>query len=47
LRHQIEAASEGTAELIAVFDFGPTRTLQQDVKFGVAPEEGAAAPIEA
>jgi hypothetical protein len=45
LRHQIEAASEGTAELIAVFDFGPTRTL--DVKFGVAPEEGAAAPIEA
>ena len=35
VRHQIEAASEGTAELIAVFDFGPTRTLQQDVEFGV------------
>ncbi len=26
---------EGTAELLAVFDFGPTRTLQQDVEFGV------------
>ncbi|MGA2335212.1 MAG: DUF2254 domain-containing protein [Terriglobales bacterium] len=27
--------SEGTAELLAAFDFGPTRTLQQDVEFGV------------
>jgi uncharacterized membrane protein len=35
LRHPIEAASEGTAGLIAVFDFSPTRTLQQDVEFGV------------
>jgi uncharacterized membrane protein len=26
---------EGTAELLAPFDFGPTRTLQQDVEFGV------------
>src|SRR5579864_6550868 len=26
---------EGTAELLATFDFGPTRTLQQDVEFGV------------
>jgi len=26
---------EGTAELVAAFDFGPTRTLQQDVEFGV------------
>ncbi len=26
---------EGAAELLAVFDFGPTRTLQQDVEFGV------------
>jgi uncharacterized membrane protein len=26
---------EGTAELLAVFDVGPTRTLQQDVEFGV------------
>ena len=26
---------EGTAELQAVFDIGPTRTLQQDVEFGV------------
>jgi len=26
---------EGTAELLAAFDFGPTRTLQQDVEFGV------------
>ncbi len=28
-------SSEGTAELLAAFDFGPTRTLQQDVEFGV------------
>jgi len=27
--------SEGGAELLAAFDFGPTRTLQQDVEFGV------------
>jgi uncharacterized membrane protein len=26
---------EGTAELLAAFDSGPTRTLQQDVEFGV------------
>src|ERR1022692_1759944 len=26
---------EGTAEMLAAFDFGPTRTLQQDVEFGV------------
>ena len=26
---------EGTAEVLATFDFGPTRTLQQDVEFGV------------
>ena len=26
---------EGTAELLAAFDFGPSRTLQQDVEFGV------------
>jgi uncharacterized membrane protein len=26
---------EGTAELLAAFDIGPTRTLQQDVEFGV------------
>jgi uncharacterized membrane protein len=26
---------EGAAELLATFDFGPTRTLQQDVEFGV------------
>jgi len=26
---------EGTAELLAAFDLGPTRTLQQDVEFGV------------
>jgi uncharacterized membrane protein len=26
---------EGTADLLAAFDFGPTRTLQQDVEFGV------------
>jgi len=26
---------EGTADLLATFDFGPTRTLQQDVEFGV------------
>jgi len=26
---------EGTAELLAAFDFGATRTLQQDVEFGV------------
>jgi uncharacterized membrane protein len=26
---------EGIAELVAAFDFGPTRTLQQDVEFGV------------
>jgi uncharacterized membrane protein len=26
---------EGTAGLLAAFDFGPTRTLQQDVEFGV------------
>jgi uncharacterized membrane protein len=26
---------EGTAALLAAFDFGPTRTLQQDVEFGV------------
>ncbi len=26
---------EATAELLAAFDFGPTRTLQQDVEFGV------------
>ncbi len=26
---------EGPAELLAAFDFGPTRTLQQDVEFGV------------
>jgi len=26
---------EGTAELLATFDVGPTRTLQQDVEFGV------------
>jgi len=27
--------AEGTARLLATFDFGPTRTLQQDVEFGV------------
>jgi uncharacterized membrane protein len=27
--------AEGTAELLAAFDLGPTRTLQQDVEFGV------------
>jgi uncharacterized membrane protein len=27
--------SEGIAELLAAFDIGPTRTLQQDVEFGV------------
>jgi len=27
--------AEGIAELLAAFDFGPTRTLQQDVEFGV------------
>jgi uncharacterized membrane protein len=26
---------DGTAELLATFDFGPTRTLQQDAEFGV------------
>jgi uncharacterized membrane protein len=26
---------EGTADLLAAFDCGPTRTLQQDVEFGV------------
>ena len=26
---------KGAAELLAAFDFGPTRTLQQDVEFGV------------
>jgi uncharacterized membrane protein len=26
---------EGTAEMLAAFDFGPARTLQQDVEFGV------------
>jgi uncharacterized membrane protein len=26
---------QGTSELLAAFDFGPTRTLQQDVEFGV------------
>jgi uncharacterized membrane protein len=26
---------DGSAELLGVFDFGPTRTLQQDVEFGV------------
>ncbi len=26
---------EGSEELLTVFDFGPTRTLQQDVEFGV------------
>ena len=26
---------EAVSELLAVFDFGPTRTLQQDVEFGV------------
>jgi uncharacterized membrane protein len=26
---------DGSAELLAAFDFGPTRTLQQDVEFGV------------
>jgi uncharacterized membrane protein len=26
---------EGTAELLAAFDFGSTRTLQQDVEFGI------------
>ena len=26
---------EGTTELLGTFDFGPTRTLQQDVEFGV------------
>src|ERR1017187_8674310 len=26
---------EGAAEMLAAFDFGPTRTLQQDVEFGV------------
>ena len=31
--HRLSA--EGTAELQAVFDIGPTRTLQQDVEFGV------------
>ena len=29
------AHAEGSAELRAAFDFGPTRTLQQDVEFGV------------
>ncbi len=28
-------APEGTSELLAAFDCGPTRTLQQDVEFGV------------
>jgi uncharacterized membrane protein len=28
-------APEGTVELLAAFDIGPTRTLQQDVEFGV------------
>ena len=28
-------STEGTSELLAAFDFGPTRTLQQDVEFGV------------
>jgi len=28
-------AREGTVELLAAFDIGPTRTLQQDVEFGV------------
>jgi len=28
-------SAEGTARLLAAFDFGPTRTLQQDVEFGV------------
>lgn len=27
--------NEGGAELLAAFDFGPTRTLQQDIEFGV------------
>jgi uncharacterized membrane protein len=27
--------SEGAAEMLAAFDFGPARTLQQDVEFGV------------
>jgi len=27
--------AEGTADLLAAFDCGPTRTLQQDVEFGV------------
>lgn len=27
--------SDGAARLLAAFDFGPTRTLQQDVEFGV------------
>ena len=31
----IRLTPEGTAELLATFDFGPTRTLQQDVEFGV------------
>jgi uncharacterized membrane protein len=26
---------DGTAELLAAIDIGPTRTLQQDVEFGV------------
>ncbi len=28
-------STEGTAQLLAAFDVGPTRTLQQDVEFGV------------
>ncbi len=28
-------STEGTARLLVAFDFGPTRTLQQDVEFGV------------
>ena len=28
-------APRGAAEMLAAFDFGPTRTLQQDVEFGV------------
>ena len=28
-------SAEGTAEFLSAFDFGPARTLQQDVEFGV------------
>jgi uncharacterized membrane protein len=28
-------SADGTAQLLGAFDFGPTRTLQQDVEFGV------------